>query len=288
MSRVGLSVSRDQEIIEGIEHKIKSNQFKTKEELARYITNLKQRGLLNVDDKTVKKLLGIYDQMHTQESLPLDMENYASVGLENQNLIVSKKEDRVLKTMEGTSAFTQEFQQAQNEMIAGSKDGLANADTVFQEMATYKKEEMTLIPLTEISSKDNISGEILMKIKFFVTNKYVDPRLFKVNTETGVFYSIETHEAYEVKKNLNTNQYEIHKGTEKVYGTSTEESQEIISEQKEEEMSYEDRKNKPKVRARTLQPSRYFGNAAFTKIGFLILNIITFTLLTIMTILLIK
>ena len=62
----------------------------------------------------MRELLDLYDSMQSKEKTPLDMKNYASVDLENQDLIVSKEADRVLTTLKGTSEFNNEFTQTQN------------------------------------------------------------------------------------------------------------------------------------------------------------------------------
>ena len=65
----------------------------------------------------------------------------------------------------------------------------------------------------------------------------------------------------------------------------------LISDTEEEKMDYEPTESisKPYTRVRKpLPPNRHYNSAAFTKIGFLLINIITFALLTSMIILLNK
>lgn len=284
------NVPTNEEIkIRSLETQIKNGQFTSKEQLAHYLTNLRNRGLLQINNEQLAELLNLYDSLHKTEEVPLDMQNYASIALEDQDLIVAKATDRVLQTLEGTEAFNTEFQQTQNEITANTQDGLANADTVFNHMANNQKVEMTLVPVTEAISREDIEIEILNKIKFFITSAYVNPYSFRVDISSGVFYNLDTSEVYEVRKNTDTNQYEIYRGGELVYGEAlTQEEEPEKTQEHDAEKVYEDRRYKPKVRARIKEPSRYMGNAAFTKIGLLVINIITFALLTAMIVLLNK
>lgn len=287
----GRNIPTNEEIkIRSLEAQIRNGEFPDKEKLVIYIANLRNRGLLQISNEQTEELLNLYDSLHKVEDVPLDMQNYVSIGLENQDLIVAKETDRVLQTLNGPSSFANEFQQTQNEITANTQDGLANADTVFNHIANNQKVEISLIPVTEAISRDDIDVEVLNKIKFFITNAYVNPYVFRVDITKGVFYNIETSEVYEVRKNENTNQYEIYRGSEMVYGQSTMPSEEpgLEHDTDEEQMSYEDRRNKPKVRARIKEEPRHLGNAAFTKVGLLIINIITFALLTAMIVLLNK
>lgn len=265
----------------GIERRIRTNDFENKEELSRYIIDLKNRGFISQEQIT--QLLSLYDELHNVTDMPLDMEKYKGVGLENQSLIVSTETDQILKTMEGHEDISKEFKKVQNEIIANSDDALSNADTIFKHMASTQKEEVNLIPLSEIHTKENIDLEILQKIRYFISNKYINPYAFRVDIESGIFYNMETSEVLEVRKNETTNQYQIYRGSEIVYGESyqNEESpdntdQMVNEDRSEEEKAYENR-NKPITR--TLRPPqiRHYDNAAFSKMNFLILIIVMFT-----------
>lgn len=282
--------NRDLETINDLEQKVKNNYFKTKDELFEEMVKLRNNGMGAIlDNRKMRELLDLFDSLKSKEETPLDMQNYKSVELENTDLIVSKTDDRVLTTLEGSSAFTDEFTQKQNEILANSKDGVANADAVFESMANHEKEESTLIPLSEAPLHNGISIEILKKISFFTSNIYIDPRVFKVDIEKGIFYNTETSEVLEVRKNEQTNQYEIYSGKEKIYGNNSIDNQEptLNSETQEEEKAYEDRLNKPKVRIKKPEFTRP-QMMGFTKISFLVINIITFITLTILAIILYK
>lgn len=209
------------------------------------------------------------------------MENYKGVGLEEQSFIISTQTDQILKTMEGHEDISKEFKEVQNEIIANSNDAKTNADTIYNHMANNQKEEINLISLYEVFTKNNIDIEILRKIKFFISNKYINPYSYKVDITNGIFYNVETSEILEVRKNPNTNEYQIYKGSEIVYGDSyqNEEQQEktddLIRDTNEEEQLHENR-NKPKTRVLRYPQSNHYGNAAFSKIDFLLLNIIIF------------
>lgn len=252
-----------------LENQIKNNNFKSKEDLNRYIVNLKQRGFISSNDnQKVENLLKLYDELNSRTDNPLNMEGYKNVSLENQELIVSTNNDRILKTDSNHGEIEKEFMQVQNEMTANRQE-LVNANDVFEKIADTKKEEVTLLFMSEVFNKDNIDLEILQKIKFFITNKYINPYNYKVNIQNGIFYNIETDEVLEVRKDSETNEYKIYRGNEIVY-----ENEPQALEKEEESKIYE--KNNTKVRRLVKEDNKPFNNQAFSKISFLILNIIIF------------
>ena len=130
-----------------------------------------------------------------------------------------------------------------------------------------QKEELSLISLSEAITKDNLDIELLQKIRFFVSNKYINPYSYKIDIESGIFYNIETLEVLEVRMDDTTNKYQIYKG---IYGDELVESD-------EEEMLYEDKtKNKPKIRVLRPPSMNDYNNAAFSKMNFLLLVISMF------------
>lgn len=252
-----------------LENQIKNNNFKSKEDLNRYIVNLKQRGFISSNDnQKVENLLKLYDELNSHTNNPLNMEGYKNVSLENQELIVSTNNDRILKTDSNHGEIEKEFMQTQNEMTANRQE-LVNTNDVFEKIADTKKEEVTLLFISEVFNKDNIDLEILQKIKFFITNKYINPYNYKVDIQNGIFYNIETNEVLEVRKDSETNEYKIYRGSEIVY-----ENESQVLEKEEESKNYE--KKNIKVRRLVKEDNRTFNNAAFSKISFLILNIIIF------------
>ena len=287
-------IIREQTIIESLQQQVKNNYFRNKEELANYLVKLRNNGT-NINNDQTKELLNLFDSLNTKNILPLNMREYSNVGLENQNLIVSKNDDRILKTLEGGSEYTNDFLRVQNETIANTLDGQTNANEVFEHMAKHQKEQISLISLTEAIIRKNIDREILLKIRFFITNSKINPYSFQVDIETGIFFNVETKEVYEVRQNETTNQYEIFKGSEQVYGTNEEQLQneneepELESDLSQEQIEYDPRLNKPKVRVRKLEERRpYMNNAAFTKIGFLIMTVFSYAILAVMMLLLNK
>lgn len=297
-----LSLENNETIVLRIENQIKNNHFNSKEQLSKYLVDLKNNELYQTElsSEKIEELLNLYDSLNKQDEMPLDMKQYADVSLENQDLIVSKETDRVLKTLDNPSNLDHEFKQTQNEITANSMDGLTNANTTFEHIADHKKEEISLISIEEAIKRNNIDMEILNKIKFFITSININLSVFRVDIESGIFYNIETDEVYEVRKNNITNQYEIYKGLELVYGENTtqtskddnqnleNDSSQLEHETDSEQMTYETRQYQPKVRKLTKPISSSYNNAAFTKIGLLIINIITFSLLILMIILLNK
>lgn len=279
------------EIIKSIEKQIRDNRFDTKENLVKYINQLKNNGMLTlVTEEEIKKLLEVYDETHQKESIPLDMTNYKNVSLEDKNLIISQKADKILETQTDSNDFVDEFKDTQNEIIVNNQDSLVDADEVFNKMANQQKKELTLITLSEAVTRDDIDIEILNKLKFFITNQYINPHVFKINLETGIFYNTETNEVFEVRKNEDTNQYEIFKGSEKVYGKSQEQEETPeLEHDTEEEQTYEEQLDKENAKVRRLEKNnRFMNNAAFTKVGFLIINLLSFILIGTMIILLKK
>ena len=115
-----------------LENQIKNNNFKSKEDLNRYLVNLKQRGFISSNDnQKVENLLKLYDELNSHTNNPLNMEGYKNVSLENQELIVSTNNDRILKTDSNHGEIEKEFMQTQNEMTANRQE-LVNTNDVFE------------------------------------------------------------------------------------------------------------------------------------------------------------
>lgn len=276
------SLTNSETIILRIENQIRNNHFNSKEQLSKYLVDLKNSGLYQTElsNEKIEELLNLYDSLNKKSDIPLNMKQYTGISLDNQDLIISKETDQVLKTLENSSTLDHEFKQTQNEITANSSNGLANANTVFKHMANHEKEEISLLSLEEAIKRNNIDMELLNKIKFFITSININPSVFRVDIESGIFYNIETDEVYEVRKNSISNQYEIYKGQELVYGK--------LSQDDNKNLENNSRQYQPKVRKLIKPKSSSYNSAAFTKIGFLIINIITFTILILMIILLNK
>ena len=268
-----------------IQKQIRNNYFRSKEELYEYILKLnKNINSSALTNQEIEELLELYDELHTKSESPLDMENYSNKKLDNKNFIVSEADKRVLKTTENTNEFIHEFKQTQNQILAHNQDGTTNAREVFNKLADTKKEEITLLPLHEAIIDPNVDKEIIYKIKFLITKMQINPYSFKVNITTGIFYNYETNEMYEVRKNEKTNQYEIYVSGEIKYDNTNniENEQENTLSDHDEENIHKETKNKPKVRTRKPEQPRYFNNAAFTNIGFLIISITSLTIIGIL------
>lgn len=258
-----------------IEKQIINNYFKSKEELYKYI--LKSNELGNIlTPKDIEELLKLYDELNIKNSSPLDMKTYSNKTLEDKNFIVSEESDRILKTQENSNEFITEFKQVQNQILAYNQDGNVNAKEVFNKLADTQKEEITLIPIYEAIEDKNINTELMKKIKFLISKTSENPYSFKVDINNEIFYNPETNEMYEVRKNEQTNQYEIYVSGELKYNNTNniKNEQENIQNDHDEEVSYEQTIDKPKVRK--LERKSFFNNAAFTNIGFLIISITTF------------
>ena len=176
-----------------------------------------------------------------------------------------------------------DFVLSKNEIIANNQTSNVNSDDVFTKMANQQKEELQFITIEEAITR-NLSEEILKKIRFLVTNAKVDPSVLRISIETEVFYNIETKETYEVRKNVTTNEYEVYKDSQKeTIDYQQNDSLEEIEYQETQERTHQ------KVRTRRKEDEiRRYNNAAFTNIGFLIMNIISLILFGFMIILLNK
>lgn len=264
--------------IEDLERQIKSDYFKSKEDLFEKLVELRNNGMINeIDNRKMRELLDLYDNIRQKTESPIDTQNYSSVSIENKNLIISQQNDRVLQTEKDSKAIEEEFKQEQNEMSIQSQNGLVNADSAFNNM-TNKKIEMTLITLNEAILSENVSLENLNKIRFFITSGYTNPHSVRVDISKGVFYNVETSDIYEIRYNHEINEYEIYKNNQLEYTESS------LKETKDREVE----KNKPKKRVLEKEKPPFLNNAAFTKISFLILNAISISLLITMAILLNK
>jgi len=276
-------------LISSIQSQINNNVFKSKEHLYKYLLALKQQETnILLTEKDIEELLKLYDELHLQSEIPLSMENYSNKSIDDKNFIVSETDDRILRTTGNSKDFIKEFKNTQNEIMTYKQDGTTNSQEVFNKIAETKKEELTLIPLHEAIRLQMINQELLYKIKFFVTRAQINPYAYKVDIKTGIFYNGETNEVYEVRRNENTNQYEIYVSGEIKYDNTTniESKSETLQSGKIEEQQHEESINNPKTKK--LTPPRNQNNAAFTKIGFLILNIISFIIIAISIIILNK
>jgi len=287
--------NNDKAVVNDLEKRIKNNQFKNKEQLFDEMVKLRNSGVgAALDNRKMRELLNLFDSVQKKEDLPLDMKNYKSGEFNDNKLIISKEADRVLTTSEGQGSLVDEFKQKQNEIMANNKDGISNADDVFENMAKYQKGEMSLISIIDAVLLDNISLELLDKIKFFIANSNLNPNIIKIDIKSEVFYNIETNETYEVRDSEDTNEYKIYKDNIKITDINSpkkienEDDNKLEYEQEPEPMEYESNLYKPKTRVRKKDNHSHMGNAAFTKIGFLIINIITVSLLATMAILLYK
>lgn len=258
-----------------IEKQIRNNYFKSKEELYKYILKSNELGNVLIP-KDIEELLKLYDELNIKNSSPLDMKTYSNKTLEDKNFIVSEESDRILKTQENSNEFITEFKQVQNQILAYNQDGNVNAKEVFNKLADTQKEEITLIPIYEAIEDKNINTELMYKIKFLISKISENPYSFKVDINNEIFYNPETNAMYEVRKNEQTNQYEIYVSGELKYDNTNniKNEQENIQNDHDEEVSYEQTIDKPKVRK--LERKSFFNNAAFTNIGFLLISITTF------------
>lgn len=281
-----------QNILLGLEQQIRNNNFKSKEELNNYIIYLKNNLIPSniLSNEKVLELLNLYDSMHQNDIPELDMRNYKGSSLNDQNFIISTQNDTVLKTNSTNEDLNKEFKQVQNEITSSqTQDELANSDIVFAEMKENRKEELTLLSINEVLQRDDIDSEVLRKIKFFIKNEYINPYSYKVNINTGIFYNQETKEMFEVRKNPQTGNYEIYKGSEVEYSKEHEtdehskeslegnngfedEEQEKNKDTDEQQMLY-----KPKVR-RLIKPTN-LNNAAFVKSSFIVIGICIFSVI---------
>lgn len=265
-----------------IETNIRNNNFKSKEDLYRYLLSLKNQNInYIITEDDIKEILNLYDELHIQVEVPLDMKNYTNKKLGEQNYIVAEQADRILKTNNDSTEFIHEFKNTQNEILAHSQDGNTNAQEVFNKIADTQKEEVKLITLNDAILAKDIDTELLHKIKFFITRSKVNPNAFRVDITSGIFFNRETNELYEVRKNENTNQYEIFSGGEIRYDNTNnlEESNESLKNDHEEELQYSESLEKKNVKVRKLVPMKNPNNAAFTKFGLLFLNLVSFTII---------
>ncbi len=280
-----------QTLLSVLYQQIRNNNFKSKEELNNYIIYLKNNLIPSevLSNEKVLELLNLYDSIHQNDNPKLDMRNYKASSLSNQNFIISTQTDKVLKNNFSNGDLNKEFQKIQNEITSSqTQNELANSEIVFAEMEKNRKEELTLLSINEVLQRDDIDSEVLRKIRFFINNEYINPYSYKVDINTGLFYNQETKEMFEVRKNPQTGNYEIYKGSEVEYSKAREteehsneslegnndfeEDQEINKDIDEKQMLY-----KPKVR-RLIKPTN-LNNAAFVKSSFIVIGICIFSII---------
>ena len=286
-------------VIANLEEAAKTDRFASKDDFNKYIEQMKKNGNLEITEEEKKKLLETYDENHKSEEAGLDMTNYQGTRIEEQNYVIAKDTDTVLKTDASSKEIPDEFKKNQNTLAAAnSQDELANAQTVFNEMKNKIHEEVTLAPIYEMVERQDASQELLDKIRFFITNRKINPFGYKVSKD-GVFYNSEKDEMLEVKKNPKTGKFEIIKGSQVVY--SEDEQTETYSEEEErsedkgytpEEVEKEGIENQkkndnPKVR-RLIPEKQRQDQAAFVKSGVLIITFISVVILLSMLILFLR
>lgn len=287
-----MGINNYQTILLGLEQQIRNNNFKSKEELNNYIIYLKNNLIPSeiLSNEKILEFLNIYDSMHQNDIPELDMRNYKGSSLNEQNFIISTQTDTVLKTNSTNEDLNKEFKQVQNEITSSqTQDELANSDIVFAEMKENRKEELTLLSINEVLQRDDIDSEVLRKIRFFINNEYINPYSYKVNINTGIFYNQETKEMFEVRKNPQTGNYEIYKGSEVEYSKENK-TDEHSKESLEGNNSFEDEeqeKNKDideqqmlyKPKVRRLKKPTNLNNAAFVKSSFIVIGICVFSVI---------
>lgn len=203
-------------VIKEIENRIKSNSFKSKEELVNYLNSLRQNNQIDINllNERYMSLLKLYDDTMTASD-SLNISNYKDASLEDKNFIVSSNDGRVLESNSNTP-LKEEFESVQNEMAVSGENGIANADQVFNYMEKYKKTEASLMPLSNLNI-NIIDADMLEKIKFFISNNRNNIFDYKVDISRGLFINVNTNDIYEVRKNPETGQFEIFKGGSAMY-----------------------------------------------------------------------
>ena len=203
-------------VIKEIENRIKSNSFKSKEELVNYLNSLRQNNQIDINllNERYMSLLKLYDDTMTASD-SLNISNYKDASLEDKNFIVSSNDGRVLESNSNTP-LKEEFESVQNEMAVNGENGIANADQVFNYMEKYKKTEASLMPLSNLNI-NIIDADMLEKIKFFISNNRNNIFDYKVDISRGLFINVNTNDIYEVRKNPETGQFEIFKGGSAMY-----------------------------------------------------------------------
>lgn len=149
-------------------------------------------------------------------------------------------------------------------------------------MEKNRKEELTLLSINEVLQRDDIDSEVLRKIRFFINNEYINPYSYKVDINTGLFYNQETKEMFEVRKNPQTGNYEIYKGSEVEYSKARE-TEEHSNESLEGNNDFEENKDKQqmlyKPKVRRLKKPTNLNNAAFVKSSFIVIGICIFSII---------
>ena len=286
-------------VLNNLTEAAKTNRFASKEEFNKYLEGIKKNGMPEsmLSEEKKKELLSLYDEYHKVEEAGLDMQNYTGSSLNDNTYIINTKEDTILKTNVAQGEIPDEFKKVQTELTAKSQDDLVNANQVYQDMKNNRKEEVTLIPLVEMIERDDVSEELLGKIKFFVKNKNINPFQYKISPETGMFYNTEIDEILEVRKNSSTGLYEIVKGSQVVYRESAPESKSSVTVEEQEEYTFDQDdeirivgKEDQKVRRRRLPniPKDITDQAAFAKGSILIVVSIFTSLFLSMFIVLLK
>ena len=279
------------ELFADIEKRIKTNFFNNKEDISKYVNSLKERGFLTEEE--INELLGIYDNLNQTSDMPLQMDNYKGVQVQSPetNLIVGTQERKILATEASPENITQEFKEKQNQIIAANgTETPVEAPEIFAKMVATDKIELQMMSIPETLSKANIDKDVYEKIRYFITNKNLNPEYYYVDPQTGIFYNMDVPEILEVRKDPATNQYHIYRDNEIVYedGAHSRDAEQtgMISMESSNINSQEDlqpegmeapKKDDVKRKVLRREPTNYMDNAAFSNMNFLLLIISMFT-----------
>lgn len=161
----------------------------------------------------VKNLLEEFDKNHEAQ---INSSDYKQMQVDNKNYIVSN-EGKVLEqdASKNMGELSQEFKSKQNEMVGSkSEDSLNNAKEVYGIMEKEKLESK-FIPLSKVDV-NNVPQELIMKVNFMIKNPNINYNDFQVDVERGTFINTKDNELYDVRRDVNTNQFQLFKANQAV------------------------------------------------------------------------
>ncbi|MBQ3420523.1 MAG: hypothetical protein IJH34_02400 [Romboutsia sp.] len=161
----------------------------------------------------VKNLLEEFDKNHEAQ---INSSDYKQMQVDNKNYIVSN-EGKVLEqdASKNMGELSQEFKSKQNEMVgAKTGDSLNNAKEVYGIMEKEKLESK-FIPLSKVDV-NNVPQELIMKVNFMIKNPNINYNDFQVDVERGTFINTKDNELYDVRRDVNTNQFQLFKANQAV------------------------------------------------------------------------
>lgn len=234
--------------IEKIQKKILNNELSTKEELLKFLNEIKhkilqdsylqqyfQDSFIKLNEETINKmnkfLLDYYDKRKNNDLIGLNLDGVSSFEIGDKDYIKYRDKDGNIIVMDDSldqEKFTEQFQERQNELIsAQTENSEKNKITVLNDMQK-DKQVIKFDSSVNVDKRELTSEE---RAKFATAMKISDAELdnFLVSIDENMYINRDTGEVYYVNQN-NDGQLEVRRANEIESKTNTQEIKAIDDE----------------------------------------------------------